>query len=132
MDRPSMAQTKGFFINLFAPFLALKQIVSAMYSKDSEKRSNMMTVGIYTIFFVAWIALFCAVAKSSALRVFGWTCFFANGFILMGIKSTFRERYNLSGNYVGDFISGVFFYPCVLWQLQEQCEILGLPQEMEE
>lgn len=132
MDRPSMAQTKGFFVNLLVPTLALKRVVSAMYSKDNEKRSNMLTVGIYTFLYLAWIGLFCAVVKSSALRLFGWTCFFANGFILMSIKSTFRERYNISGNIIGDFVSGVFFYPCVLWQLEEQCQILGLPNQRED
>jgi hypothetical protein len=51
----------------------------------------------------------------------------------MSIKSTFRERYNISGNPVGDFISGMFFYPCVLWQPDEQqCQFLGLPNQGED
>jgi len=132
MDRPTMAQAKAFFVNLLAPPIALYRVLSAMYSKDSEKKSNAVTVVTYTILYLAWIALFASVAKSSSIRVFGWTCFFTNGLMLMSIKSHFRERYNVSGNTVGDFISSVFAYPCVLWQLEEQCSILGLPQEREE
>jgi CRISPR/Cas system endoribonuclease Cas6 (RAMP superfamily) len=58
MDRPSMAQTKGFFVNLLVPPLVLRRIVSAMYSKDSNKKSNMLTVGAYTFLYLVWIALF--------------------------------------------------------------------------
>jgi hypothetical protein len=95
-DRPSMAETKGFFVNLQVPQLALKQIVLAMYSKDSNKKSNMLTVGVYTFLYLVWIALFVAVVRSTALRLFGWTCFFANGFILMSIKSTFSASVTTS------------------------------------
>jgi hypothetical protein len=127
-----MAQTKGFFVNMLVPSLALRRVLAALYSKDCEKRGNTITLFTYTLLFVAWIVLFIAVIKSASIRVFGWTCFFANGIILMSIKSTFRERYKLSGNTIGDFFSSLFFYPCVLWQLEEQSAILGLPKQNED
>lgn len=127
-----MAQTKAFFINVLVPSLALRRVLAALYSKDSKKRSNQVTLFTYTLLFVAWIALFISVIKSAGIKVFGWTCFFANGIILMSIKSTFRERYQLSGNTVSDFFSSLFFYPCVLWQLEEQSAILGLPEQSED
>ncbi len=121
------------FINLMLPPLALKRVIMAIYSKDSDKKSNMLTVGIYTFLYLVWIALFIAILRSLALCLFGWMCLFANGFILMSIKSTFRDKcYNISRNPIGNFIWGILFYPCVLWQLDEQCQILGLPNQRED
>jgi hypothetical protein len=135
IDRPAHEHVVEFAKGVFVPFVSLYEIVTKFYPAPSQKRGNLLTVGVYTFLHFAWIALFICVAKYPPLRAWGWSAYFVNGCILTGIKMDYRGRNGVHGNVIGDVFSSVFFFPQVLAQLIVEIRaedfISGAPEETE-
>lgn len=124
---PTKKHVVGFFTGAILPMLPLHRILNKEYPRN--KITNMATAGIYTFFWCAWIAFFISTIESYGLQVFGWTCFLINAFILSGVKKTFRAKYKLHGNILGDFVAALFFYPQIFVQLEEEQERVALEKD---
>lgn len=133
IDRPANEHVVEFVKGIFVPFVSLYEISTKFYPAASQRRGNLLTVGVYTFLHLAWIVLFICVAKWPALRAWGWCAYFVNGCILTGIKMDYRDRNDIHGNFVGDFFSSLFFFPQVLAQLIVEIRaedfISGAPEE---
>mmetsp|Transcript_23300 Transcript_23300/g.35772 ORF Transcript_23300/g.35772 Transcript_23300/m.35772 type:complete len:132 (-) Transcript_23300:232-627(-) len=126
MDLPKSNHIKDFFFGLLVPFVPLQRFLNKAYPENATY--NLFTTACYTICYVAWVVLFILVSASTAFRAWGWIAYFANAVILTNVRTSFREKYNLRGDILGDFFASAFFYPQVYVQLLEQADILGLPE----
>ena len=117
MDLPTSFQTTQFFLALFLPFVSLRNALNCVNPKDSSKKMVLFTTGVYALVYVAMITFFVLSLKSKVFAALGWTCFFINGLILTSLRSSTREKLNLCGNAVEDFLASSFFYPQVLVQI---------------
>jgi choline-glycine betaine transporter len=135
IDNATSTHVVEFIKGLLVPFVSLWEIVTAFYPHPSQKVSNYLTVGIYCFMFFAWIALFAATGAYPGLRAWGWVAFFVNGCLLTSIKADFRAKNGIHGNIIGDFFSGMFFFPQVFAQLVIEVRanefISGVPEETE-
>jgi len=135
IDRADKTHVMAFLQGLFIPFVALNEITSKFYPASSQKTPNRITVGVYTIMHLAWIALFISVVKYPALRAWGWCAFFVNGCLLTSLKADYRDRNSIHGNIIGDFFSATFIFPQVFAQLLIEVRaedfISGAPEETE-
>lgn len=118
--RPGRGHASGFLIGMLFPMVPLHRILRNEYPNNTK--GNLGLVAVYTIGYLGWIGFFVSTLKSDSLRVFGWTCFLMNAFILTNLKGTFRAKYNLHGNMFGDFTAAMFLYPQIFVQLEEEQE----------
>jgi Cys-rich protein (TIGR01571 family) len=84
----------------------------------------------YTACFGLWIALFASATINFGFVAFAFACFFINGCILTGIRMEVREKFDLDGNVVGDFIASSFFYMQTLCQIAYQFEVSDSQSEL--
>lgn len=130
MGSPSAFQTTEFFKALFVPFLPLYSILSKAYPKN--KKMNLFTTLVFSMFFYTWIGLFAAYGAVTGLIPMGWAMFFCSGVLLCAIRAGFRSRYGIRSNVVADWIASTFIWPQVLVQMHLACIDLGLPDESKE
>jgi hypothetical protein len=76
--------------------------------------------------YVGWICLFIASRSYPGLKGLAWTFFVASGGMLDMQRGGFRRKYSLRRNTVGDFVSGVFFWPQVLTQMIIQVQVQSI------
>jgi hypothetical protein len=126
MDLPTSFQTTQFFVALFFPFVSLRNALKCVNPKDSSKKLVLFATGVYAITFVAMITFFVLALKSAVFVALGWACFFINGCILTSVRNNVREKLNLSGNALEDFLASSFFYPQVLVQILVEYQEGGL------
>jgi len=127
MDLPLKSHVTEFFKGLLIPFLSLYQILRVTYPRNTLL--NKLTAGIYAIFFVTALALFCTISKYQAVKGWAWASFFCAGSLLGVIRNGFRSRFNLRSTIVSDFFGSLFFWPQVLAQLAVECKLRGLPND---
>jgi hypothetical protein len=85
--------------------------------KNSSKKLVLFTTGVYALTYVAMMTFFVVASKSAVFVALGWACFFINGCILTSARNSVREKLNLCGNALEDFLASSFFYPQVLVQI---------------
>ena len=120
MDKPLPSHYSGFIKGIFVPSLTLYQILQQTYPKSGS--NNMAVSALYGVLYYAWIAFYIAAASVHGLAVWGWTCMFAAGFVLMIVRNGFRARYNVRSNIFADFCSSLLFWPQVLTQMTQHLE----------
>jgi hypothetical protein len=130
MHLPTKFQAVEFFKAIFLPFISLYQILSATYPKN--KVTNVFTSVIYGVFFVTWFALFATLGANAALKAWGWITFLCTGIILGAIRNSFRGRYDLRSNILGDFMASCFVWPQVLTQMRLHCKELSLHEDKDD
>jgi hypothetical protein len=117
MDKPTSFQTSQFFTSLFFPFFTLKRALRHVYPKESNSMFVNSLSGIYALVFLGWIAFFISSVKSRLFFAVGFCALFTNGCILTSLRVTVREKLNIQGDVIGDFLASTFFYPQVLTQI---------------
>jgi hypothetical protein len=117
MDKPTGFHVVEFFKGIFVPFIPLLQVLQETFPKNSTK--NLMVTGLYTINYYAWIILFIVQGSIPGIRVWAWVGFFISSFVLTIVRMTFRARFNVRSNIVGDFIAATIFWPQVLTQMRQ-------------
>eukprot|EP00978_Attheya_sp_CCMP212_P007871 scaffold18312_cov55-Attheya_sp.AAC.3 len=120
IDTPTMPQVKEYFQGLFVPMLSVFQIQSAMYPE--QKVYNMFFTSIYTFLHIAWVIIFIMVSETEGLLAWGWVAYFINGILITGMKMDFRSTRSIHGNFIGDLISSLIFWPQVFAQLKIELE----------
>jgi BCCT, betaine/carnitine/choline family transporter len=118
MHQATVFHVIEFIKGVIVPFVPMYQILSAAYPLNPK--SNVATVGCYTLFYVTWIALWAVSFSRPGLT--GWTVvmIFVTGATLAAIRNSFRARYNLRSNPVADLVAGVFIWPQVFVQMRLQ------------
>jgi len=123
---PDSREVTGFFFNLLLPFVSLNTIYGALDPGNHRYIHRVLATSVYTLLFLAWIALFICGTINKGFTAFAWTAFFANSCILTSLRMDVRSKFGLDGNIAGDFIAS-FLYPQGL--LQMQIQILGEDDE---
>jgi Cys-rich protein (TIGR01571 family) len=127
MDLPSSTQCSEFVIGLFLPMVSVYKVLTMLEKGPVTKMSLTLA---YTAFFILWIALFASASVNFGFVAFAFASFFINGCILTGIRMEVREKFNLDGGLVGDYIASSFFYMQTLCQLVYQFEVSDSPSEI--
>jgi len=117
---PDKMEVTGFFFNLFLPFVSLNSICAALDPDNNRHIYRVLVTSVYTLLFLAWIALFICGTINEGFVAFAWTAFFANSCILTSLRMDVRRKFGLEGNITGDFIASSFLYPQGLLQMQIQ------------
>ena len=124
MAMPAPSQTVEFFLGLLVPPYSVYRILNKL---EYGSVANVCLTLAYTLFFMAWIAMFATSTVNFGFVAFGFLAFFLNGTILSVIRLEVREKYNLEGNVVADFLIGSFLYFQVLCQILYQFEVGQVP-----
>lgn len=130
MNAPTSVQCVEFLKGLFIPFLSLYKVTSSMDLKEANKLSTILTTGVYTIMFFAWIVLFILGTNNGGFKAFGLTAFLLNGCILTNLRLNVREHFSIPGNIIGDFFASTVCYPQTMVQMVLQFE--GSEKNVEE
>mmetsp|Transcript_5612 Transcript_5612/g.13001 ORF Transcript_5612/g.13001 Transcript_5612/m.13001 type:complete len:820 (+) Transcript_5612:244-2703(+) len=117
---PDRREIAGFFFNLFLPFVSLHAIYAALDPGNNRHIYRVLVTSVYTLLFLAWIALFICGTINKGFTAFAWTAFFVNSCILTSLRMDVRSKFGLEGTIVGDFIAASFLYPQGLLQMQIQ------------
>lgn len=120
MAMPAPSQTVEFVLGLLVPFWGVYRILQQL------NYSPVATISLtlcYAAFFMIWISLFITSVINFGFVAFGFLAFFLNGTILSVLRMEVREKYQLEGNVVADFLMGSFLYFQVLCQILYQFEV---------
>jgi hypothetical protein len=123
MHKPAPSQVSEFFIGLFIPPLSVYRVLTHLQYNAIPK---LILTAAYTVFFMAWIAMFGSSAINFGFVAFGFLAFFLNGTLLAVLRMEVREKYALDGNVPYDFLISSFFYFQVLCQILYEFEV-GIP-----
>ena len=115
----------GLFLwNIFAAPITLAKIATKVYNKNSEKLppSSSSIYWPYALVFVPLFAtciFFCILQimfKSAwAISLFIYLCFCAT---VAAVRMQTRQKLNISGHVVEDFLCSVILYPSVVAQME--------------
>merc|ERR1719198_367475 len=110
-----MALAKGGL----APFVSVYEICNVLDTKKKSPWLSFLLAGVQTLLFFTWIGCF-AVPNSlePGISAFGWLAFVAQAFLLTYLRLNLRQRYNIAGGLVYDFLCCFALYPQVLCQMQ--------------
>merc|ERR1712130_722523 len=89
---------------------------------------RVLATSVYTLLFLAWIALFICGTINKGFTAFAWTAFFANSCILTSLRMDVRSKFGLDGNIAGDFIAASFCIPKVFYR----CRFRSLEKMMKQ
>jgi hypothetical protein len=83
-------------------------------------------------FFVLTIALHLLELAAHGCWAIGWFWYLCFVISVTGVRLDARTRFGIHGNVVEDFLSALFFYPCVAVQLDKSTRVLDKEDEENE
>ena len=109
----------AFILNIFIAPITLAQIADHIYTKQSEKTSKCWFYStIFVPLFGSSISFFLLQMKFNwawAIGFFGYLTFCA---CIATVRMHTRDKLNISGHIIEDFISSFLLYPSVVVQLK--------------
>jgi BCCT, betaine/carnitine/choline family transporter len=119
IDVPTNAQVIEFVRGCLLPFVSLFQVLSVAY--PTRSCVNAATAFMYGLCYIGWITMFSLSRSYPGLRPWACTSFFVCGAIMGKFRSIFRSKYNIHGNNIADFFTGLLLWPQVLAQMRLHC-----------
>ena len=119
-----------FVFNIpFAP-LTLAKVASRVYQKPLRRRKIycLCLISFCTIFILSIVlcALEVVVNGMWAIGLFAYLCFCG---CMAAVRGKARDKMDIEGNLVEDFVVSLIFYPCVAVQLEMTIENLCAKEE---
>jgi BCCT, betaine/carnitine/choline family transporter len=115
MDKPSLFHLIEFVKGLLVPCWPMYQSLQVVYPR--RRCENVLCCLVHSVLYYSWIGLQCA--RNSDIKGLALCLFVLTGVMLTLLRSSFRARYGLRSNVVGDMVSCTLLWPQVLMQFRE-------------
>lgn len=126
MHMPTGYMVKEAFFALFLPMVSLNRIYGHL---EYPVGWRLLLTVTYGLSFAAMIAMFICGYINMGFVALGFVLFFSNACILTNARAAVREKFNLDGNPLADFVMSSWLYFQVLAQCLYQLEVVAMPAE---
>jgi BCCT, betaine/carnitine/choline family transporter len=116
MDQPTVFHVVEFCKGLLLPPWPMAQALQILFPMSYY--SNIACIATYTAAQLFWLGII--ISRKDELNRVSWAFFFLAGIMLAYIRNSFRERYGLRSNFVGDLVASTLLWLQVLMQMREE------------
>jgi hypothetical protein len=121
-------------LDLFLEFLmnivtAPWTVAVSAHRLGGKKRKLWIHLLATVPFFVLTIAFHLIELAAHGCWAIGWFWYLCFVISVTGVRLNARTRFGIHGNVVEDFLSALFFYPCVAVQLDKSTKILEVAED---
>jgi hypothetical protein len=117
MHLPSQMHVAEFLRGTFLPYWSLYQSLSVVYPNDT--RLNILSILTYTVLQYIYIGILAVLPLFPELRGLAWAFFVLSATFLAYLRNSFREHYDIGGDWLRDFMACLVLWPQVLMQMRE-------------
>jgi len=119
---PEANLVKEFFLALFAPFISFYQILEKKRTATEADGSlgPMIMLVAFTLSFLGFFVFMILIAVDDQYSAIAFFCYFVFASVLGSSRSFHREKYQIEGSMVEDYLVAAICYPQVLVQLKLQ------------